>query len=162
MCASMRPGISIRPPASSTWASRAAIGFAETSRISPCSTSTLMPAGQSALWPSKTRAFLNSSWLMVAIASEREGEDRLHGPAVRRAVEPAANAEIERDRAAVHVDCCIQRVGLLGARQEAVHLAELAIVFAAHRDALDGAARDLERRAEGGPAAAVGPREVDS
>src|SRR5258706_8080544 len=57
MCASMRPGMSVRPFTSMTRASFARIAFADTSRIVSPSTSTLMPSGQSAEWPSKSRAF---------------------------------------------------------------------------------------------------------
>ncbi len=62
MCASMRPGMSVRPPASITRAPAGALsGFADTSRITPPSTSTLMPSAHSASCPSNTRAFLKTS-----------------------------------------------------------------------------------------------------
>ena len=61
MCASIRPGISVRPPTSMTRASLSVMGFGETSWISPSATRRYMPSAHSAFVPSKMRAFLNRS-----------------------------------------------------------------------------------------------------
>src|SRR5258708_2205827 len=60
MCASMRPGISVRPPTSTTRALFDRMGLSETSRIRLPSTRTLMPSGHLSLLPSKMRALRNS------------------------------------------------------------------------------------------------------
>ena len=61
MCASMRPGMSVRPFTSITRAFLAAMRLSDTSRMVSPSTRTLTASGQSALWPSKSRAFFRSS-----------------------------------------------------------------------------------------------------
>src|SRR5437868_4919612 len=89
MCASMRPGISVRPLTSITRALLSAIGFVETSWIRPSATRTYMPSAQSGLVPSNTRALPKMSGVIDICEA---GKLRLGGG--------YANLAISRSRAA--------------------------------------------------------------
>src|SRR5258705_6507567 len=67
MCASIMPGMSVRPLTSKTCAPFALIALRDTSRILSPSTRTLIPSGQSALFPSKMRAFLKRRVVMAVL-----------------------------------------------------------------------------------------------
>src|SRR5437868_5103987 len=97
-CASIRPGINVRPPASIATASFAAMRCDEISWMSPSATSTFMPSAQSAERPSKTRALvmrmLDILISMRLVPAERE--QALPCELHRRAVVRAPGDERER------------------------------------------------------------------
>src|SRR5207237_10404452 len=81
------------------------------------------------------------------LRKQLEGNDRLDGPAVGRAAEAAADAEVEAGRS-FGVRDQVDRVRLLGARGEVRQAAELGVVLDAQGAALSDAARQLEGRRE--------------
>src|SRR5881394_3824860 len=94
MCASMRPGMSVRPFTSITRAFLAAMRLSDTSRMVSPSTRTLTASGQSALWPSKSHAFFSSSTSFpqlddTDLALDQVGDVRgvAHDAEIRRALE---------------------------------------------------------------------------
>src|SRR5258705_13025084 len=132
MWASIRPGMSVRPPASSTRAPDALIGRSETSRIRPSATRTFMPSGQFASVPSKMRALVKSNAVTLG-ASRWSGRISQHLP-IDEESRTLGNPVVELHRG---------RVGLVGLPVDA----RRACVPCAIVDRLDERARDPLPRA---------------
>src|SRR3546814_11703207 len=83
-CASIRPGIRVRPPTSMTRAPAAEMGSAVTFSITPPRTRTLLGPDKEGVVTSKMRTFSNNTdatdWALQAAPSELPASVRLGGP----------------------------------------------------------------------------------
>src|SRR5690349_8821810 len=105
MWASMRPGMSVRPPTSIDRAPLGAFTFRETSRIRSPSTRTPMPSSQSALFPSKTRALRNRVAAMVFLPARIVADRAIIAAMAVHSLKPAPDAVQE---ARVHLAAALR------------------------------------------------------